>query len=290
MNNFTGVYAKIADSTPALYPQAFVKLDNSVFKVASLYAPLARVLSNDELIAMHSEALGDNFALIPESTELHSVVATKNYITSLVRANIVSKPYEEKAVRAMKCISKNVFIDDEDHIWKVSGQGDSARLVQSKTEDFASILNERINSRQNVIVASCTSNDIAAHDSETGDFVLFYNVKSADLDTGYAFASANGKYNIFSYTTREYEEVSTQNIIRSAVIDSDRKQSLFYKTCAFNQDLAANNGDFNKPLKNKYADYMKFLYDGTDYYKKLTDLLSLRMQTGTSHLPVSTIR
>jgi hypothetical protein len=292
MNNLNAVFARIADETPSLYPQSFVAIAKDVFKVGCIYSPIARELSEEELTTMYAKALGDQFTVMPETIEFHSHIGERNVITAFVRANTISKPFDEKEVRAsMRCLSKNVFIDDEDTIWKATG-GDNPRLVQSKQEDFAAILNERINSQQNVVMATCVSTDLNAHDTENGDVVLYFSPASYDLDIGYAFKYRD-RFQVLSYKTKEFEEIKSENIVRSAVINMDNKHSVFnpkYKTgAAMLDDIAMTNGEFTKPLRNKYQEYMKFLYNGTDYFKKLTDLLTLREKVGTN-LPVSTIR
>lgn len=293
MNSLNAVFAKLANETPSLYAQRFVPLSKSVFKVASLYAPLARPLTDEELVTMHATALGDQFTLMPETVEFVDKHNNRNLIVAFVRANLISKPYKPEEVKAsMRCLSKNVFVDNEDTIWKIAGQGDDARLVQSKQEDFAAILKERINSQQNMVMASCTTDQINVHGTRNGDFVLFYSKVSDDLDHGYAFTTGDN-YTILSFERKEYEVVPSEAIVCAVSIEPTVKFSPFNvndrRGKAFAEDLAMTNNELTKPLQNKYREYMKFLYNGTDYFAKLSELINLRNANGNG-LPVSTIR
>jgi hypothetical protein len=299
--SMSAVLAKLANELPTLSPQNFIALSADTFKTGAIYSPISRVLSKEEITAMYAAAYGDNFAVIPETVEMHSEISGRNFVTALIRANLVSEPYNPTTVKArhLKALSKNVFVDNEDHIWRVSGEGEAARIVQSCDEDFGAILKERINSLQNVVMASCVSDsNLATHDTQNGDFVLFFSKAANAMDTGFAFQH-NGGYTILSYSRKEWEDVSTNNIIRAAEIQRDQFASVFNPkhnsgnlslAAKLESDLERTDGEFTKPMKNSYHDYMKFLFDGTDYFKKLDSLLNLRYQTGMDHLAVMTIR
>ena len=278
----------INNSIPTLLPQLFKKLSDTTFKVASVYTHLDRFLEIDEIKLMHSSALGDQFDLIPESVEFISEQQDgRNLITSIVTANMVSMEYNKKNTHGMRVVSANVFVDDENHIWKVTGKGDKRRIVQSLKEDFNAILASRINSRRDMMVAQVAYRGMPEADVHGGDFVLFFNAGLHAVDSGFAFTNGSN-YNVFSMQANEFVDVTPHMVIRA----QDGSQLPKSKSLS---DLS-NNGDFDLTDKadttalNRYADYMRTLYNGTDYFAKLTDLLAFRRRMGAENMPVSTMK
>jgi hypothetical protein len=276
--------SEINASLPAMMPQSVVSLSNTSFKVLSAYVPLSRELDVDDIKTMHSAAFGDQFELISESVEFVGAEGRKNVITSILEANLVSKPYEERTVKAMKLIQANVFMDDESHIWRATGKGDNRRLVQSVKEDFKAIITARLNARRNEMIASLINKGVPSIEVNPGDFALFYNANSAALDCGFAL-SEDDHYKVFSYDNREFVTVDPQAMIRVVEGSSLIKSA----TMLDNDEFRMTDGEFSTNLSKKYQDYMQFLYNGTDYFNNLKALLQLRHKNGMSSLPVSTM-
>ncbi len=279
--------SEINNSVPTLVPQIFKRITDNTFKIASVYQPLDRALDIEEIKLMHSSALGDQFELVPESVEfIGEQQDGRNLITSIVTANIVSMEYNKKNTHGMRVVSANVFVDDDNHIWTVTGKGDKRRIVQSVKEDFNAILASRINSRRDMLIAKVAYNGMPEADVLGGDFVLFFNAGAGEIDSGFALTD-NENYKVYSMKANEFVDATPDMIIRA----QDGNQLPNSKSLR-----AMNDGDFDLTDKadpaalNRYADYMRTLYNGTDYFAKLTDLLAFRRRTGAENLPVSTMK
>jgi hypothetical protein len=275
----------INSTLPTLMPQSVVELSPNVFKVLSVFVPLSRELDNDDIKQMHAAALGDQFSLVPESVEYVRDEGRKIAITSMVVANIISKPYKEETTAGMRVIQANVFMDNESAIWKVVGKGENRRLVQNIREDFKSLITSRINSSRNELIASVINKGVPQIEVNPGDFVLFYNTESNAVDCGFAL-SEDDKYKVFSYDSKEFYTVSPQAMIRCIDGGTLINAASLVKSAEFDM----TDGEFNPQLSKKYQDYMQFLYNGTDYFNNLKSLLQLRHRNGVANLPVSTMK
>ncbi len=284
----SALFKEINNSLPTLVPQLHMNLSDTTFKVLSSYVPIANVLSADDFTKMFAAEFGEQFALIPETVEYSGSENGSVLISAMLKANVVSRPYTEAAVKGMNLITANIFQDREENIWKVVGTGDDRRIVQTVKEDFKRIIDSRVAARRNELIANVAFRGMPVSECAPGDFSLFFNTQADKIDCGFIFKKGDG-FGSFSYDSRSFVGVNPNAVVRGVDI-SEIKRTLeaFDETSMDNFDMT--DGQFTPARRKQYQDYMSFLYNGTDYFAKLKNLLSLREKNGRDDLPTSTMR
>jgi len=187
-----------------------------------------------------------------------------NIYSCFLTANTPSKPYSEAA--NFQLMAANLFIDGEKNLWKVVGEGDQRRLIQTSNDNLDEILKSRLSRR--VITASYNSGTEVA----TGDYALFFNSRIQEVDAGFVVGTEDGLA-VFSRKTEQLEPITAKNVIEAAV----------------GSDIEAVNQPFEPKYQetaiakeglDKYLSYMKRLYSGTEFFKKLEEEISERHNMG----------
>lgn len=276
----------LAFSTPTFSVHNVANISPIAFRVNGEFGAVARNISEDEVSEMFRKSLGDQFQVIPAS---FSEVETRNgrtKATAIVQANTMSKPYSDDVAKSMQVISANVFMDKFDKsIWKVVGEGNDKRLVQSQQENFSALLSSRLKATRSQIVA-CSNTDYNMP-FESADFGLYYSTARERLESGFILKHKAG-ITAFSMEKEMYEDIKPEAVVRTIARET-LPDSVFTEE-NFSDTFNLTDNEFTPTMKQNYATYMQFLYSGTAYFKKLQELLTLRQQHGRDNQSEFTIR
>lgn len=196
-------------------------------------------------------------AFTVESSTLYPVVHDHYKVfRAIVAVNTVSHPFSEETVAALKMYptTANTFLDEEDTIWNVVGEGDNRRLVQTAADNFDQLISSK--KTRNPVTASFE--DDHSMSFTYGDYVKFYNPITAQVDFG--FALSNSK--VFSRS-----QLQTVVVAENAVVDVADGEPL--ATDENNQFATEASADLAVVL-----DYWKKLYSNTHFYNKLESLMN----------------
>ena len=285
-NKFHERLTAIASADPDMYLQNAYPLkgSNTAFRITATHAPVPMPLTRQNYFNMTATMMENSFCLIPDTLEDVGNKGTLKVISAIVEANTQVKEFKEDEVRASyKCLSANIFIDDEDSIWKVVESNGQKHLVQQIKEDFGELIAARIaRARGNQIVSANFSGIVP----NTHDYIAYYNVQSQSL--GYGYALAGDKLQVVDRRLREPVDITTANII--AVVDGNSLSKDYNANKHFSEEnnevLADTMSRGN--LLDSYLTYYKSLFGGSQYYAQLEKLIAERKRFGNMNTPIST--
>lgn len=192
-----------------------------------------------------------------------------NLVSFIVRANKRSFSYDENKLPAkFKKITASIIADTEDNsIWEVVSEGGKKRIVLKSNEHFEDLFkhNNRI----------CTA---AVHNysvpAQLGDYVAYYDNKSHSVKAG--------------YVTEVTEDPQFEGQKLFLITDDNMNDTMV------NEELIMDAADLTDLGKNPVAlaaldekgatdvkDYMKELFNDTEFYDNLKDLIGARRKLGT---------
>ena len=192
-----------------------------------------------------------------------------NLVSFIVRANKRSFAYDENKLPAkFKKITASIIADTEDNsIWEVVSEGGKKRIVLKSNEHFEDLFkhNNRI----------CTA---AVHNysvpAQLGDYVAYYDNKSHSVKAG--------------YVTEVTEDPQFEGQKLFLITDDNMNDTMV------NEELIMDAADLTDLGKNPVAlaaldekgatdvkDYMKELFNDTEFYDNLKDLIGARRKLGT---------
>lgn len=192
-----------------------------------------------------------------------------NLVSFIVRENKRSFAYDGKTLPSkFKKITASIIADTEDNsIWEVVSEGGKKRIVLKSNEHFEDLFkhNNRI----------CTA---AVHNysvpAQLGDYVAYYDNKSHSVKAGYVTE------------VKEDPEFEDQKLF--LITDENMNDTMV------NEELIMDAADLTDLGKNPVAlaaldekgaddvkDYMKELFNDTEFYDNLKDLIGARRKLGT---------
>lgn len=176
-------------------------------------------------------------------------------------ANTKSIEYNDDNIKnnGLKLQTANVFIDGDEQIWKLVGDGDGKRLVLTSTDNYDELLAAK-KSRQ-LITASFED-----HAFRFGDFVAFYNAKVGRVDSGYAL----NNHAVLSMATGDLLEVNAASVTDVADGQALNNDTQHLRITGNQHIQVAMDADG----KRAYLSFWRELYgEKSDYYKKLEKLV-----------------
>ena len=183
--------------------QKYVPLTANVFKVICSHAN--RHYTNEQYRDAVANMSDNNFRLVSGTITRHDtgVFASNPHVEMLIEANTMTKSFNEENMRGFKAIASNIFISEEDKIWKKVGEGENAKLVAKCSDDLESILKER-RSRQMTTQASMIETPVA----QKGAYVRFFNPSAGCLQYGLKTEAG-----VFERTSCKEYKVSADQIV-----------------------------------------------------------------------------
>lgn len=186
---------------------------------------------------------------------------SESLVSLIVKANVRSIAYKDgKLPEGKKLVTASIAADVNDNsIWEVQGSGEDKRLVLKANDDF-----EKIFEHNNRI---CTASlNVKPVDVESGDYVAYYDAKSGAIKAGYAIVSEDDDITVIDQNMEE-TDVNPEEVLDSADLTDLEMNPV---------EAAFSAGD-----KSKVSDYMAKLYKNTDFFKRLNELMGVRVSEGT---------
>ena len=290
---FNSVLAKVHESLPRLTLQTFTaipKSNNSVFRITASHIKPAnnRELLIKDYIAMASEQFGESLQLVPGSIEHVGNSSHNCMVSALVAANVISKPVSRDELKTgFKMVSANVFMDDEDKIWRMQGDGDNRRLVQAIKEDFTALLASRV-ARSSTIVAGDIANYMGVTPNR-GDYAIFYNTTAMDYDYGFT-AIADGEIYVAPRTSTGIEKIVPEQIIdcvENADLPMEKRDTKILSMMLSNPK--ATTGNFSGDMAQEYLNYYRQIYADTPFFAAMEEHIANRRNLADINKPISTM-
>ena len=248
----------LANSLPSVAIQSYAALNDTTFAVTFVTdRKYKNPLLAEALQAVFAGAftpVTDTLVVVPDKNKfIHKVI---------VKANIESHAYSDENVSklGLHLTTANVFVDDSNLVWKLIGEGDSRRIVLTSTDDYAKILASK---RANMLIQAALDTDLSF---EFGDYVMFYNTASDQLDFGFAV----NENDVLSRNSGKVEKVSAAALLEAAGYEEVNAMTKHMQLPgeAHNKILAGA-----KNHKEIFLDYWRKLYEGTPIYSKLEQML-----------------
>lgn len=185
---------------------------------------------------------------------------TSSLVSLIVKANVRSIAYKDgKLPEGKKLVTASIAADVNDNsIWEVQGSGEDKRLVLKADDDFEKIFQH--NNR--ICTAALKVEPVAV---ESGDYISYYDSKANCIKAGYAIVSEDDDITVIDQNMEE-TEVDPEEVLESADLTDLEKNPV---------EAAFNAGD-----KSKVSEYMAKLYKDTDFFKKLNELMGVRVSEG----------
>ena len=288
---FSSVLARVQNALPTLSLQAYTVIPSSnktVYRFTAAYGRPKKELTVQDCSDMCYAAFGDQFTLVPGSVEIVAKTASKDVISGILSANTLSVSVNKDELKKdYRLVSANVFMDNEDKIWQLVGDGENRRLVQAIKEDLGKILEARLAKKAEAVVASSLTNYFGVT-PERGDYALYYSAASMDYDYGYAVVAGSDIF-VAPRNRNMIEKVVSEQIIDCVEASSlpDEKQDMRVMSMMFNTPKATSS-NFSAEMATEYLNYMRQIYADTSYFDKLEELISLRRQLSNMNAPLNT--
>lgn len=246
----------LADRVPAISIQAYEKIADGVF--ATVFTTERPNYSGDELRGGMSRLFTGAFA-IADDTLVRITNPYYNLYRAVIQANTESHEFNEDVCTklGLKLTTANVFVDPENMVWKVVGEGEGKRLVLTSMDDYEQILGAK-RSRQ-IVTASLDEPVSYAF----GDYVMFFNPTLASVDFGYALAPNT----VLSRTSGATTEVHPHAVVEAAVGAVLGHGHLKLDLAQFEETALARDG------KDAFLQYWKQLYANTPVYDELEKIM-----------------
>jgi hypothetical protein len=240
-----------------------------------LYSVICNVVSSDILEADMKEAVAaasnGKARMVDGTLHMQNVNSYKPIARMIVAANIESFPFSDEIIKekGMVAITANTLLDSADGIWKIEGDGDAKRVVQTTKDSIEEILQARRSS------VAYLSNPVHASSFENGDFVSFATT-AGEIHYGFAMM-VEGIPTVIDTVDAEAKEIKASQIINVAMV-SDKDYSL-----ALDGITLAN---LSKSGASKQIEYARKLYGNHPaFFNRLVELINAK---AGKHQPVFT--
>jgi hypothetical protein len=244
-------YNKIADG---VYSAVFATADEN-YAFSDINRQLAKITNG-------------KFSFVPHTVVAYAKIGYKRLHRGIILANRESRQYTEENVKGMSLVTANVFVDEDDNVWNVVGDGDTKRIVQVSSTDFDAILNEKI--RRSQITAS--SNLTTESPFIEGDYAMIYCPASDSLKYGFLYNDGKSP-RIYKRNTKTSEKINPFQVVCSTPIDLDNSDlQKEVKKEDIDQINNLSLAESSTPI-SRYLDYMRVLFDGTAYFTALEKAL-----------------
>lgn len=185
----------------------------------------------------------------------------KHLLGGFVTLNRESRPYEEASMDSFRCIAANVFIDENEFIWKVTGHDDSRMLVKDVNDDLDSIFQQR----KAYSIDTASVNVLLGEKFTAGETILWFDTQNEVHRTGIA---VNTDY-AFELKTKTLHPVPDTTVL--VVCDAE--------TTTFTKEVSMGDIEQKEPLRkdnaiHKHVLYMKNLYKrNPEYFDRLSSMV-----------------
>ena len=238
----------------ALTLQKTINLGNGAYKI--LCETNKKTFKPTEIRKAIAKLFNNKVSVIESSVQSK----TDNLVSMIVKANVRSIAYKDGQLpQGKKLITASIAADvNDDSIWEIQGTGDNKRLVLKTDANF-----EKMFEHNNRICTAALTNLNTQVDS--GDYVSYYDSKANTVKAGFAIVSNEGDIEVVDKNLEEVT-VKPEQILESTDLTDFNKNPV---------EAAIKESDASKIL-----DYMKVLYNDTDFFDRLNELLGARVDLG----------
>jgi len=208
--------------------------------------------TREEITASFSERNNRRVRLVPESITKCASARGRNYYTAIALMNQQTLPYEEEH-KKMKVLASSTFLDDDNQIWTVVGDGDTKRLVMNTDEDLSAVLASRKRYFPSAEFASASPRARNAH------YVMYYSPAKGRMEFGFPVLTNKG--------------VVLANRMEDAAIELDPNLIVASAPLPDQKIFADVDTVVAAAATNKVLDYYKKLFADTTFFVRWEEAL-----------------
>lgn len=244
------------DQSPTISVQYFDRIGKTdAYRIVASHAPF----KNIDYPKAVARTFNNMLVSVPDSLTVHREDNIP-VVSMIVRANVDSLPFNEENVQNMKSVRANIFMDSDDNIWSVEGEGENRRLVQNAKEDLDEILSARLG-RFSVQAAEHKEPETFYN----GDFISYYNTKFNKVRAGIGFHTKDGDIVLDVKNKTRYNLEHAAVIAAGTIPDEDKRIEI---------DASLLQTSLPSSAANAHLDYMRKLFGNhPEYYNKLVELV-----------------
>ncbi len=208
-----------------------------------------------------------SFTLLTDNNAYTPVVSV------IVTAMSESLPYNKEVITTHKFkeVTANVFMDPSDNIWHIKGEGDDRRIVQVADDNMDEIFASR---QSRKVVHSSYGTCI---DYYNGDYLFYYNPARNEIRCGYGLKVEQNSQStcvVFDRGSNTLVKIQPDFVVEA--LAGSELDNNYQLNIPENEITATLSTD----MARAHLDYMKKLYQGTSYFSRLEELVSLKKATG----------
>ncbi len=217
--------------------------------VAQVVAQTMKVETAGDYASKILDRFDGRLEVVPNSVRNISRGETAKAVAFHVRAVNESMPYTEEAVAQMRTVVEaNVFADAEDATWQVVEASGVKRLVKKSDTDVSALLAAAARLNIGRIAASQFDGGVGAVNA--GEFAIFTNPETAQVDSGVVFYADNGDLQVLSRATGALVTASHEAIVAHSEFAMEAEEGDNVETAA----------EFTKRDAKPLVDYFRKLY------------------------------
>lgn len=137
----------------------------------------------EEIAAAFSKRMDRKARVVDGSMMQLASVRGRNFYTALVVKNTESLPYADNH-KKFKLVASSTFLDDNEQIWTVVGDGDTKRLVLNTQEDLSKVLASR--------KRHTNTPEHASVGAINGHYAMYYSPVSGKMEFGFPVVTKKG--------------------------------------------------------------------------------------------------
>ena len=167
MSIYTELASKGRGPTTTLNIRGFKKVKPNILRIVAN----TNAVSKKDIMEKVAAYFKGTARVIPQS-----IMREGSLASFIVVPNTVSVPYNEGAIanNGLRVIHANVFMDEQDSMWEVVGDGDSRRIVRKAEVDLAGTVGTNL-ARYGSSITAATIDSKYAVVASAGDYVAVYD-------------------------------------------------------------------------------------------------------------------
>lgn len=219
-------------------------------QIAAVVAQTTKVETAADYAAKIRDRFDGRLEVVPNSVRkigLANGRETAKLVAFHVRPITESRPMED-AGQMRTVVEANVFADDDDATWQVVEASGVKRLVKRTDTDVGALLAAA--ARMNVHRIAANNVDGGIGVVNAGEFAIFTNPETAQVDSGVVFYNDNGEMQVLSRSSGQLITASHEAIVAHSAFEAEAEDGEQVETAA----------EFTKRDAKPMVDYFKRLY------------------------------
>lgn len=254
---------------PNIHIQEHTHLGNNTFSILCSHPANSKGFTEEEYEKAVTAAFNRKFSLVSGTLLPVDTSDPRKLVRMIIAPNTEVVPYTEEATQKMKVVRANMFVDDEDKIWRVVGDDESGRhLVQVSEDNYNEILSAR---RSRLVVNASENNTL---EFANGDYIFYFSPETYTVKAGFGLHTNYKGDVVFDRESGKTVEICKEQVVEAidgTSLDEDKRADIKHSELSV---------DFGSDMASRHLEYMRKLYNGTDYFRKLEELVNKRRSTG----------